>query len=444
MPDINLVEERRHMVLNELTGTVGSALLGLQFGCAACHDHKYDPISQADFYRLRAFFDNVNLFKPQPAGRVLHESSAKAGASYLMVRGDFRRPGAPVEPAYPRIADLWGNSVPEPAPDAPTTGRRTALGRWLTRPDHPLTTRVIVNRLWQHHFVYGLVRTPSDFGRIGEEPTHPELLDWLATELPRRGWSLKQMHKLMVTSATYRQSSTAPQNRAASASERIAAGAALDPDNKLLWRMNRRRLEGEAIRDAMLAAAGRLSTRRGGPGVMPPLPAEIEATLLKGQWVTSPDEEDHRRRSIYLFVRRNLRYPLFEVFDRPDTNASCPRRSQSTIAPQALVLLNSELSLDVARHLAGAVLNEIDAPEPSALVRACFRRTLSRLPTDDELTTAGEFLAEQARRLNKESQTAKQLALPVPMPDGTDPYLAAALTDLCLGLFNLNEFVYID
>ena len=426
MPDINLQDERRHTVLNEMTSTVGSALLGLQIGCAQCHDHKYDPLSQADFYRLRAVFDSAELFKHPKFGRVMQSADGSPKPSYLMVRGDFRRQGPQVQPAFPRIADPWQTAV-----DAATVesghGRRSALAHWLTRADHPLSTRVIANRLWQYHFSHGLVRTPSDFGLMGETPTHHDLLDWLASELPRQAWSLKRMHKLLVTSATYRQASrpsaagwTDEQRLAAQESWRRSKQA--DPANRLLARMNRQRLEGEAIRDSMLASAYRLSPRRGGEGVRPPLPAELVANLLKNQWQVSPDEEDHRRRSIYLFVRRNLRYPLFEVFDRPDTNASCPQRDRSTTAPQALWQFNSEFSLSAARDLARFVADNA-GEEPREQVRLAYRRTLGRLPESEELEASLELLTATAD------------------PDNSDQQ---ALANLCLALFNLNEFIYVD
>jgi hypothetical protein len=433
MPDLNLQEERRHNVLNEMTSTVSAALLGLQLGCAQCHDHKYDPLSQADFYRLRAVFDTAELFKHPSLGRVLQAAKDPPKASYLMVRGDFRRPGAQLAAAFPRIANPWQTSLTEKS-DEPG-GRRTALAAWLTRPDHPLATRVIVNRLWQYHFGHGLVRTPSDFGQMGEAPTHPQLLDWLATELPRRGWSLKEMHRLLLTSATYQQASrphsadwTAEQTQAAR--ENWKKSLEVDPANRLLARMNRQRLEGESIRDAMLSSSERLSSRRGGPGVMPPLPTELLATLLKKQWEVSPDEEDHRRRSIYLFVRRNLRYPLFDVFDRPDTNASCPQRNRSTTAPQALWQLNSEFSLAAARDLAAYVASQGGDNQREQIALA-YRRTLSRQPTDEEIATAIAFLARQTERLQQGEQKIQDPA-------------AEAMAHLCLALFNLNEFVYLD
>ena len=318
----------------------------------------------------------------------------------------------------------------------------------MTRPDHPLALRVIVNRLWQHHFGRGLVETSGDFGKMGTDPSHPEMLDWLAAELPRQGWSLKRMHKLLLTAAVYRQASkpvsadwTPDKQTLAAANWKQARH--VDPDNRLLARMNRQRLEGESIRDAMLHAAGRLNLRQEGPGVRSPLPAEVAATLLnKNQWIVSPDVEEHRRRSIYLFVRRNLRYPLFDAFDRPDTNASCSRRNRSTIAPQALILLNSEFSLDAARHLAGFVLAQAASRDDQ--IKLTYGRVLGRLPTEEEFAVAARFVESQAGQLKESNRAAAELALPAPLPEGLDQQWGAAFTDFCLALFNVNEFVYVD
>lgn len=480
MIDINDQEERRHTVLNELTGTVGSVFLGLSVGCAQCHDHKTDPVSQLDFYRLRAYFTRGDLFKDQPVatpeefaayqqarrvigpieserkriddvarkrlreqnpdlqpttkdlrtaltederhrrdelstmlagsprapelpqGRVYRDGQPRV--SHLAIRGDHRRPGAVVEPAVLRIVATRETS-------AEVT--RADFSQELTRPDHPLLWRVMVNRLWQFHFGEGLVRSASDFGLGGGEPSHPKLLDWLATELSRRDGSLKSLHRLLVTSAAYQRAARPGE----SAAERMVWHdlAVADPQNRLWGRMTPRRLEGEAIRDAMLAAAGVLSERRGGPGVRPPLPQELIGTLLNNQWVVSPDKDDHLRRSIYLFVRRNLRYPLFEVFDRPDTNATCPRRSRSTVAPQALALLNSELSTSLAAELAQRIEREVSSSDQR--VERAFVLTLGRLPTPDEQTETQSLLKQE--------------------PDD-------GLRLLCLALFNANEFLYVD
>lgn len=422
MPDINLQEERRHVVLNEIASTIGSVVMGLQFACAQCHNHKFDPISQADFYRLRSFFANVDLFGKKEIGRVAYEPDAVAPASFLMVRGDFRRPGEKLEPAFPRIANVDNEPVPQPGPDAKTTGRRAALAKWLTRDNHPLTTRVIVNRLWHYHFGRGLVPSTSDFGFLADEPDHIELLDWLATEFPRLGWSFKQMHRLIMTSSTY-QAVSAPSADEQSKT-RWEALTAADPDNVLWGRRTPLRLEGEAIRDAMLAASGELSTVTGGPGVMAPLPAEVLNTIRNDHWKVEDDPRQRYRRSIYLFVRRNLLFPMFAVFDKPDTITPCSCRNQSTTAPQALTLFNSELAVELAQRLAEKVQSACDNKEQAIIT--CYERTLGRKPDAAELSTARGFLDEI------------RIATP-DQPGAVDP-----LAQLCLALFNLNEFVYVD
>ncbi|MBC7815431.1 MAG: DUF1553 domain-containing protein [Planctomycetaceae bacterium] len=411
MPDINLQEERRHTFLNDMTATVGSVFLGLQMGCAACHDHKYDPISQADFYRLRACFDVESLFETHPQlGQVMREKSSKTPTSRLFERGDFRRPGPVLQAAFPRIANRMNDAVAAPAEDAKTSRRRTSLANWLTRADNPLATRVLVNRIWQGHFGKGLVSSSSDFGVMGNEPTHPELLDWLATELPRLDWSRKQLHRLIVTSSVYRQASVAVDRTPTSDRPDVGVRAT----ESLLAHFPRRRLDGEAIRDTLLAASGELNRQPGGPGFRPPLPDELVRTLLKSQWPVTPEVEQHRRRSVYLFARRNLRYPLFEAFDKPDANASCSRRNVSTIAPQALLLLNADDSVVAAQRLAESIEKQTGSDRRAA-VELAYRQILNRKPTADDVRDAEQFLTSDS-----------------------------ALADLCLALFNLNEFVYLD
>ena len=224
-------------------------------------------------------------------------------------------------------------------PSGDKTGRRAALAKWLAGPDNPLTARVIVNRLWQHHFGRGIVATPSDFGVRGEPPTHPELLDWLASELVAHDWRLKPLHRLIVTSATYRLSNKANPKLAAE-----------DPENTLFGRANRRRLDAEGVRDAMLAVSGELNPKMGGPGVLAPLEKEVEDLIFTEAevvdlWPEDRDPSEHVRRSLYLFRKRNVRYPLLEAFDAPDTQTACPRRETSTHALQALSLLNSEFAI---------------------------------------------------------------------------------------------------
>jgi len=449
MPDLNRQDERRSMVLNEMTSTLGASLLGLQLGCAQCHDHKFEPLSQADFYRLRACLENSEFLsrgrqeegdenddsKPDPR-RVFRTMTKDWPQAHLLTRGEFDRFGPAVDPGFPRVANPMKDVMPVALRSSPakvdvssdgkaSAGRRTVLARWLTRADHPLVARVLVNRIWQQHFGQGIVRTPSDFGYLGETPTHPELLDWLTKSLVEgpdgamigeKCWSLKELHRQIVLSSVYRQSS-----RPAGGASRPAVGEqpsamSVDPENRLLSRFPRRRLDGDAIRDAMLAASERLSERRGGPGVMPPLPKELLGTIRKDHWKTSAEEEDHRRRTIYLFVRRNLRLPLLDAFDRPDTMASCPRRNTSTTAPQALVLLNSEFSQEAARDLAAYLRREV-GDEGAKQVDLAYRAVLGRTPRDLERREAGELIAS-------DNETG--------------------LADFCLALFNLNEFVYLE
>lgn len=531
MPDINLQEERRHVVLNEMTATVGSALLGLQLGCAQCHDHKWDAITQHDFYRLRGYFESVNIFRDHPiptaderAARETAEAAwthedrerdkrrraleelayklfreknpderpsleqalaelkeedrtehaalveavaslpdlpelplarivreGKPRAAHLYLRGDFRNEGPALDCGLPQVLVAHDKSTTAAtAGGDEASSPRVALAEWITDPAHPLTARVMVNRLWQWHFGLGLAASSSDFGVMGAAPTHPELLDWLARRFVADGWSLKQMHRLLVTSEAY-QLASSPYDASwttaetAAAREIFARSAAVDPDNDWLWRRRRVRLDGESIRDAMLAAGDRLSQRRGGPGIRPPLPREVTVTLLKDQWNVTGDDEDHRRRSIYLFVRRNLRYPLFDVFDRPDTNASCAMRHESTTATQSLVLLNSAFSLESAQALACALVRAAPSDRTRQIEEA-YLRILNRTPTSDEMEQAQEFLRKQAASLQAEGRAVHELALPIGIDADTleNPYAAAALVDLALALFNANEFVYLD
>jgi uncharacterized protein DUF1553/uncharacterized protein DUF1549 len=416
MPDINDQLERRHSLMNEMTASVGAVFLGLQFGCAQCHNHKYDPVSQGDFYRLRAILEPAvpQLKRDVPVAALVEQKDVQPARFW--VRGDHRRPGVAVAPGFPRIADSTGRT-------SHSELNRADLAHWLTSPENPLTARVMANRLWQWHFGRGICATPSDFGVMGAAPTHPKLLDWLARELRDGQWSMKRMHRLMVSSATYRH---------------------------LYAHFPRQRLSGEAIRDSMLAAAGLLSSERGGAGIMPPLPGELLGALLKGQWNASQREADHYKRSVYVFARRNLRYPIFEAFDRPDGNASCPVRGRSTTAPQSLLLFNSEFSLLAARHLAARVL---DAEEPEnqrteepnqQILERLYLTALSRRPTADETATLEKFLQEQRDRLASEGRPRNELALPIGYPAKADAYAAAALVDACLAILNSNEFIYID
>jgi hypothetical protein len=309
---------------------------------------------------------------------------------------------------------------------------RQALARWLSRPEHPLTARVLVNRLWQHLFGRGLVRTPNDFGVRGEAPTHPELLDWLACEFVEHGWSVKHVQRLLVLSAAYCQDS-----RADSAEARR-----IDPDNRLLWRQNRRRLEGEALRDHALAVSGTLNREQGGPMVRVPLEPEVyELIFTEGEpdnlWPVTPDRREHARRSIYLFAKRNVRLPLFEAFDKPDMLTSCPLRPVSTFAPQALILMNGPLLQEQSKAFAARLLREC-GPDADRQIDRAYRLALARPPRQSERDTARAFLRSQADLL-----AGKAVRLPAGIPTSVNPAAAAALADFCLAMLNRNEFVYV-
>jgi hypothetical protein len=362
---------------------------------------------------------------PLPTASGMTDVGPDAPPVRLLRKGNFANPGEEIDPGF---LSVLGSTVMPKADATATTGRRKALADWVTRPDNPLTARVMVNRLWQGHFGRGIVSTPGDFGTQGASPTHPELLDWLATEFVARGWSLKAIHRLMVTSATYRQSSR-PSRQTVEA----------DPDNLLFGRMPRRRLEGEAVRDALLSVSGQLDPRIGGPSVFPELPPGVET---RGGWTKSADPADRNRRSLYVFVKRNLKFPLFDAFDVPDSNLTCPERNVSVNAPQALMLLNSGQVLDQARALAGRVYAAAtDRADLDELATDGYRLALGRGPSPEEKTRALEFLRTQPDHL---SGRGDKLTLPIPMPDGPTPAQAAALVDFCHVLLNLNEFVFID
>src|SRR3989442_5902018 len=380
----------RNEVLTERTDVIGSAFLGLTVGCARCHNHKFDPISQKDYYRLQAYLagtqeNDILLVPPeqkkdweektkayhgelrklrqaadQAEGEArtklneqidalesqmppypstipsVHNDLAQRTEIHVLQRGEWEKKGEIVAPRP--LSVLVEEGCPELPADLPNP--RTQLARWLANPNHPLTARVIVNRLWQHHFGVGLVKTANDFGKNGDRPSHPELLDWLATELVKNGWRLKPLHRLIVMSSAYQQSCRSPGTEAA---------ARVDPEDRLLWRFSQRRLSAEEIRDTMLAVSGALNRKIGGPSVMVPVDKELVQLLYKPtQWEVARNATEHHRRSIYLIAKRNLRLPFMETFDQPALLTSCGRRESSTHAPQALELLNGRLSNELA------------------------------------------------------------------------------------------------
>jgi hypothetical protein len=381
------------------------------------------------------------LPRPPAHAMALVDQRAKAPETYVFRRGDYRNKGPRVSPRPPGVI-LASQRSPAFAADwvvprGDKTGRRAALARWLTGADNPIVARVIVNRLWQYHFGRGIVATPSDFGVRGEPPSHPELLDWLAAELISGGWRLKPIHRLMVTSATYRQASKA--NR------RLADQ---DPDNTLLGRMNRRRLDAEGIRDAMLSASGELNPKMGGPGVLAPLEKEVKDLIFTEAevvelWPVDPDRSEHLRRSLYLFRKRNVRYPLLESFDSPDAQFPCPRRETTTHALQALNLLNSEFVAGRARALAGRVLKEAGCGT-DARIRRAYMIVLCREPSAAEVERIRRFLAAQTKLLSEELRVGRPLWRPTGEGAGSiEPAEGAAWVDFALAMLNCNEFLYV-
>jgi hypothetical protein len=295
----------------------------------------------------------------------------------------------------------------------------------------------MVNRLWQHHFGRGIVATPNDFGIRGEKATHPELLDWLACEFVEQKWSLKHMHRLMVLSNAYQQESRAP-----------AEAKKLDPDNRLLSRMNRRRLSAEALRDGTLAVSGMLNPEVGGPPVRVPLEAEVYDLIFTegepdGLWPITPDPRQHARRSIYLFAKRNVRLPLLEAFDQPDTLTSCPSRPVSTFAPQALILLNGPFMQEQSQAFAARVLRDAGKDRQKQIDLA-YRRALARPPREVEMKMALEFLDGQTELIRDRLRARLPVGVPSATPKDVDPAYAAALADFCLALLNRNEFLYVN
>jgi hypothetical protein len=530
--------QRRQEILDDITDATGAVFMGLTYGCARCHNHKFDPILQADYYRLQAFFANtaasdhilmlnaadaaeyrrrkalweektasvrekiaalvapekkkqvdeyfdkypaeiqamilkpaaqrspyewqmamkakpyleisdedaaktlrgdakkqyadlkaeLDKFKdldpgPLPEGMGVADLGPTAPATHVLSVGNYDRPKEEVQPGFLTLLDP-GNAKIVPPEGVASTGRRTALAKWLTDPENPLTVRVMVNRIWHYDFGQGIVGTPSDFGVMGERPTHPELLDWLAREFVRGGWSIKHIHRLILNSAAWQQSSA----------ERKDAEA-VDASNRLLWAYPRHRLEGEVIRDSALYVSGLLNLTEGGPSVFPELPEGMGG--LRGGWKVSASD-DRNRRSVYIFVKRNQRYPMLEALDMPDTHESCPRRAVTTTAPQALTLVNDKVTLEWAEAFAARALA---AKDP---VDEAFRLAYSRPPDGWEKDTVSTFFHKQAPIIAARDTKGEKLALPAALPAGVDRAYAAAFVDFCQMLLSSNEFVYVN
>ena len=508
--------ESRQEVLTEIATNVGQTFLGMTVNCARCHNHKFDPILQADFYRLQAVFAGAkgkeveiatpaeksaweaadkaykerlkptedalkelakpyeeklkeggkkklepNLLEalntpedkrtpeqktlahnakeqvepswdevvaamtpedkekraklreelhrieatepdPAPTAYAFVNTGEPAPQSYILRMGDPKNQLDPVDPAVPTVI-----KASYEIPKAPT-GRRTALATWISSPENPLTARVMANRIWQFRMGYGLVRTPNDWGLMGDKPVQKPLIDWLASEFVSRGWSVKAMDRLIVLSSAYQQSS-APDT----------AKAAIDPDNRYLWRMNRKRFDAEMIRDAALSVAGTLNPKLGGRPVRIPIEPEVYDLIFTeherdGLWPVNPDKSVQNRRGIYLYNKRQVRLPLLSAFDQPDAITSCPVRPVSTHALQALSLFNSSFMQEVSESFAQRLESTCRKSDRGCEVRTAWKLALSRPPRPEEMKLAKSFLSSGGK-----------------------------LQDFCLALLNRNEFIYV-
>ncbi len=452
--------------LDDVMVTIGASFMGMTLGCARCHEHKFDPLPHADYYRLLAFVRNIRRYEEPTSSlqtpgllpisddaairqaaaqvaerrRAREEALAKAAdeearkqinaqpldvtspelawalgvrenegtppITNVLVRGNSGSLGPEVQPGFPEIfaeynkvhlrdsAEQGQFRSESPLNDLlPSSGRRLALARWFTDPRHPLTARVIVNRVWHYHFGRGLVGTTGDFGLAGQRPTHPELLDWLASDFIQHGWSIKQLHRTIMTSAAFRRSSKID---AASENHKLALDK--DPANQWLWRGAFRRLDAESIRDRMLFSTGELNRTVGGREMYPQLSGEV----LAGQsrpglgWEPSTTEQQARR-SLYAVVKRSVRDPLLEAFDYSNTTSPLTERPLTTVAPQALMMLHGRFTAERAQRISEQLVSE--HRQPVDQLRALYRATLQRDPTTRELEIAQKTLSAFADEL---------------------------------------------
>jgi hypothetical protein len=454
----------RNEVLTEMADATGTVFLGLTVACARCHDHKFDGVALDDYYAFQAFWgaahehdivraspiaqavwkaktDTIqaeikklqktmadltgdartraeeklkeledSLPSPLPAISTVRNVASERTPVHVLKRGNTDRKGRQVGPKLLEIG--FPGKVAELPAD--TANSRTILARAIVDPKNPLAARVMVNRVWQWHFGTGIVDTANDFGANGGRPSHPELLDWLASEFVTPvahapgspgAWSVKHIHRLIVLSSTYRQASRHPDAK---------PGTLKDPSNRSLWHFPRRRLTAEEVRDSMLAVSGRLNLKAGGPSVVVPVGNELVKLLYApSQWTVTPDPKEHDRRSVYLLAKRNLRLPFMEAFDQPDAATSCSRRESSTHALQALELLNGSLANNLAEAFADRLRREAGA-DPAAQVELAYRLAAGRPPGAKEKELAVAFLK------------------------------TGSLKEFALAVFNLNAFLYVN
>ncbi|VTR99505.1 Uncharacterized protein OS=Singulisphaera acidiphila (strain ATCC BAA-1392 / DSM 18658 / VKM B-2454 / MOB10) GN=Sinac_6741 PE=4 SV=1: PSCyt1: PSCyt2: PSD1 [Gemmata massiliana] len=423
--------EYKYDRLEDMVGATSTAFLGMTVKCARCHDHKFDAIRQTDYYRMAGAFW-AGFIEPGPREHLGGPDAKALGHTgvfgwtdrgkevppiKLLKKGDPNRPGAVVEPGHLSMISALDTPFATPPASAKTTTRRLQLAQWITNPKNPLTARVWVNRVWQYHFGQGLVRTPDNFGFTGDKPTHPELLDWLASEFVQGGYTTKRLHRLILLSETYRQSSIHPKQD---------EYARRDAGNKFWWHAERRRLDAEALRDALLSAGGNLKLDKiGGPSFAPEIPPDaLEGLSMKDNaWKASPAMEQGRR-SAYIFAKRGLLPPLLTTFDLPDTTLPSCQRDVTTVPTQSLALLNNPFVHEQSVALAKRIGTKKERKEQ---VTHAWRSALGRDPRDAEITAALAHLEEQAKTFANR-----------PTPD------LDALASLCHVLLNTNEFMYVD
>jgi hypothetical protein len=405
----------RYDGLDSIVATTGQVFLGISIQCARCHEHKKDPIPQRDYYRLLAFFHDVTHQDGKNSRKVGGPDGVEVmsvweegrAETHVLLRGNPNLLGPKVEPGVPAIFERDGGER------FPPDGKRKAFAEWLTGRGNPMTARVMANRLWQYHLGRGLVPTPNDFGALGEEPSHPELLDWLASELMDGGWTLKRMHRLIVLSSAYRMSSRPDRDQ-----------LARDPGNRWFGRFPMRRLNAEEVRDSILAVSGSLNAKVGGPSICPPIPKEVLAgQSVPGQGWTLSTPAEAARRSVYIHVKRSLTVPILATHDAADTDASCPVRYTTTVPAQALGLLNGEFANESAERFARRLESERPG-DPAGRVRLALRLIAAADPTGAEVARDLDWIATIRRE------------------DGLSEH--AAFARYCLLLLNTNAFLYLD
>jgi len=409
----------------ERVNTTGTVFLGLTLGCAQCHSHKTDPISQREYYQLYAFFNEASITsferpiadstQETPQTSLVMKQSPQS--TYILQRGDPAQPGDLVKPAVP-AAFNW-------SPPVIPSGYRTRhdLAKWLMSSTNPLTARVTVNRVWQRYFGLGLVDTENDFGVQTPPPSHPELLDWLALDFRGNGWRLKRLHRLIVTSETYRQSSQVR-----------ADLTELDPRNRWLARQRRLRLEAEIIRDVALSSSSLLSRKIGGPSVFPPQPDGIlDNRATPATWTVSKGEDQYRR-GMYTWIWRLTPHPHFTVFNGPDNVTTCSRRDRSNVSLQALTLLNDPTFLQCAQRL-GHHCSQISDQDDTSRIKSLFATCMSRRPAEKERMILLRLLNAQRAELSPAE------ARKITGRDTDDLTDEAAWVVICRAIMNTDEFI---